>query len=198
MEMKGEMDKKDSFVVTKSNMPIFDLTGCLMCGSGENIYKEYSLYGEEPGASRKQEFQFRGIWALVPIVLRPPNEVSKELLDKSIIPKSAVATALLDTGAYRSAVPANKVEFLGLPTYINGTRVPFGDDKPIPTTCTDLSIHILDVFPGKQFLNIAPMVESKWAENHIDFLIGWDVLKYCKFEYNGALSRFSLEFIERK
>lgn len=111
--------------------------------------------------------------------------------------KSIVCDALIDTGASFSIIKPHLIEKLGLKPF-PGAEIAGLNLEPRKEENVDLSIHIFDAFPNNGFLDICPVVKdfgSKEDDIMFDFIIGWDVLRYCNLQYNGANKSFTLQFI---
>ncbi len=172
-------------------IPIISIPG-LMAPYDPTNYKEYSLIGDNETIPSKGTFPIIDTRPLVDVIVRPENTASKKTIDEGGKPPELFLTALVDTGAQRSMMKKSAFLELGLEVKVKGTFTGLGVHEQAAENC-DVSVHIFNVMPGKTFLDIFPLV-TEINQEEFDFIIGWDILRYCHLDYNGPDSIFTLEF----
>jgi hypothetical protein len=105
-----------------------------------------------------------------------------------------VARGLIDTGASISAIDRRLVSVLGLQT--RGTTA-----IHTPTTGTAYEIRnlydvclILGESQPQSLALVLPVIESEFASQGFEVLIGRDVLQKCDLRYDGPKNTFSLTY----
>lgn len=175
-------------------IPIISIPG-LMAPYDPTDYKEYSLEGGDYTIPARGKFGIVDTRPLVDVFIRPKNSECQKLKEGGLeIPKKMLR-AMVDTGAKRSVIKKSVIDELEIETRMKGTFTGLGVHEQEAKNA-DLSIHIFNVMPGDKFLDIFTLVHEI-NEQDFDFIIGWDVLRYCHLDYNGPASIFTLEFKEK-
>lgn len=180
----------------KENYPIFipilEIPGLMIDNS--KFYKEYSYYvvNNRPPFNSESPIEGNG-YALIKIAVGPEVKKLKKLHENSKQIDYRFMTAMIDTGANISAIRRSKAKELKLRSYKGGI-VTGMNRKPKQMRNVDLSIHLTDIFPNHGFLDVSPITANFHEEAPFDFIIGWDILRYCTLQYNYPKSQFYLEF----
>lgn len=131
--------------------------------------------------------------AVLEVCLEPPHDIEQD----PNMRRSILTDAIIDTGASISVVHSKFIKTLGAVTF-EGAEIAGLNLSPQKMKNTNISIHIYDVFPNAGLLNICPVVHDFVTPNDgvdIGFIIGWDILRYCEFKYDGVKRVFDLKFI---
>lgn len=184
-----------------SNFPIFipilSIPGLMgNINTHSEFYREFNYYKEKESIlyEREELIMYCGN-ALVPIVIRPEIDKCKQQKEKSKQIPFVTLIAMIDTGAGISAINKSKIKSLKVKPF-PGLEITGFSMKPQKCANVNLSIHIQNVFPDTGFLDICAIAPKIWDKKKpFDFIIGWDILRYCKFTYDGPTAKFKLEFI---
>jgi hypothetical protein len=113
------------------------------------------------------------------------------------IPPAVTLLALLDTGADCTCVERNAVSTLTLPLKNMGFgNVPMLGGL-IPIFQVDADLTIMHPSNNSQFnlvIGNLPLTEMHLGAVGYDLLIGRDVLKFCRFVFDGLGDRFHLTY----
>lgn len=164
-------------------------------GNYSDFYKEFNYCKRQASVLYDRDYKISGTGnALLEIVIRPAIEKCQKQEIENNKPPQNFLIAMIDTGAGISAINEEKIRALNIESLsemeidgLNGTAGKYSN--------ANLSIHIFNVFPDTGFLDICPVVMTTWnQERPFDFIIGWDILQYCKLSYDGPNSNFKLQF----
>jgi len=174
-------------------IPIFYIPG-LMGGDYSKYHKEYCFLKTDVFETIKTTGSIDSDGrAIVEVVIRPKNKKTIKLKKENKRVEQVILKALIDTGAQISSIRKDKAKLLNIKSF-NGIKLSGLNKKSTQMKNANLSIHLLN--RSKGFLDICPVLVDFNDEYEFDFIIGWDVLKYCEFSYNGNKNTFNLEFIE--
>ncbi|MBF0337184.1 MAG: retroviral-like aspartic protease [Nitrospirae bacterium] len=112
-----------------------------------------------------------------------PARLYREVLRKAgkLIPLPVKVVAMIDTGAAISAITPDVITTLG----IN----PIGKIKISTPTSTGVDCyqyHVAIVMPNQNTIETTEIVETPLEGQHIQCLIGRDILRHSVFIYNGS------------
>jgi hypothetical protein len=181
------MRKSDIFI------PILSIPGLLM--DNTRFHKKFSYYKLEERKPLNTDLYIAPLngRAVLQVTIAPAIEKLKNWHINNHAINPVTLTALVDTGASISAIHKNKVKELNLKSY-RGAEIAGLNSKKKQMRNVDLSVHLNDIFPDFGFLDICPVVVNFDATEPFDFIIGWDVLRFCTLQYNYPKGMFFLEF----
>lgn len=130
-------------------------------------------------------------YALVKILVSVENKISQQIIERGETLTVQKMTAMIDTGATRSVISTEYIKDIGLETFIEGKHTVLGEKKD--STNANLAIHIENLIPDKGFLDLCVIV-GDMLDKPFNFIIGWDLLRYCQFNYVGNEDRYELTF----
>jgi hypothetical protein len=118
-----------------------------------------------------------------------PTTLYSENTDNATNNPSNKVLAMIDTGAMSSVVQQGICEKLKLnPTGMVSMTTPSSED----VQCYQYDISLL--FPSNVFLENITVTEAPLQGQHIQLLVGRDVLQHGVFIYNGYDNSFTLSF----
>ncbi len=116
----------------------------------------------------------------------PVEEVLKRAGSK--LPEPAAAKGMIDTGATGSVIQPSIAQQLGLqPVGVVHISTPSSEDVP----CLQYVVRL--IFPNNVIVE-ALAIEAPLRGQHIQCLIGRDVLAHGLFVYTGYINQFTLSF----
>ena len=129
------------------------------------------------------------IGPVIELILAP----SLRLLRTTAVSPSSMqqvkVVAMIDTGASGSLIKQGIAELLGIypigNTYLN---------TPSSTNVHCSQFHVQMVFPNDVIIQSMVVTEAPLQNQHIQCLIGRDVLQHGLFIYNGSDNSFTLSF----
>ncbi len=179
-------------------IPILTIPGLMGTTKHQDYYKEYNYYRGDKSVLYNRSYDINCIGrSLIHIIIKPDIErCKKDKENNKTIPFLAL-TGLIDTGAGISAIKPTKenIEYLGVESF-PGLEITGLNTLPKKYENLNLSIHIQNIFPDYGFLNICPIISEWHKDEPFDFIIGWDILRFCNLSYVGSERKFKLEFIE--
>lgn len=176
-------------------IPILSIPG-LMADNSE-YYRNFLMFSEQKNELFPREYDIDNQGrAIIEIVLRPEIKVCKKMkVDGKKVP-FINSSALIDTGASISVIRKSRIKELNLKAFPGATFEGL-NKKPQRGRNVNLSVHINNIFPNLGFLDICPMLSELNEEAKFDFVIGWDVLRFCRFSYNNSPNKrykFKMQF----
>lgn len=172
-------------------IPILSIPG-LMGVDNSKFHKKYSFLKLD----KSEQFDTLGVIdkrfgrAIIEVVIRPEIKKTNLLKEKGERVEQIIVQALVDTGAQISSIRNNSVKQLKLRTF-KGAWIAGLNKKPTQMRNVNLSVHLSLRNDG--FLDICPIV-GEFGDEPFDFIIGWDILKYCTLSYDGPSKQFDLKF----
>lgn len=121
-------------------------------------------------------------------ILKSYNNENREAL---ILPLKA----LIDTGASISVIRDSLVSDLELKQFA-GPMVSGLNRQGQLCNVADATISITSLFPGDGYLDFCPAIVEFGSTYPFDFIIGYDILRYCIFNVDYPNNKYSLEFKE--
>lgn len=112
-------------------------------------------------------------------------------------PPFVTGTFLVDTGASGTCVDPGFVASLGLvPTGSVPMMTPSTAGVPVQCNQFDVAIYLPDSGQGGGgfYIGALPVLETSFAGQGIDGLIGRDIIDRCTFIYNGSAGIFTLAY----
>jgi hypothetical protein len=123
------------------------------------------------------------------VILRPSDPTIRELtLKKKRVPTLAV-WALIDTGASSTAVSTKIIKRLKLQPR-SMVQVHTSNKRAEMRMEYDVSVE----FETGAYLSLLRVIDAHLPHQHIDCLIGRDVLQFGVFTYNGVKKEITLTF----
>lgn len=159
------------------------------------FYKDYSLAKTEKSMLIKWSYPLNSYGrAFIYVTIRPPNLVCKQMIKNGEETPTLKLIGLIDTGATLSCIRKGAYKGLKLKS-TPGVVISGLHNEPRKCRNINLSINIDNVFPDTGFLDICPVIPNWSDDAGFDFIIGWDILRYCQFDYNNPKGKFKLKFI---
>jgi hypothetical protein len=111
------------------------------------------------------------------------------------IPSAASCRLLIDTGASGTCLDSWIIQHLGLtPSGVAQVHTPSTTAHSLHT-CNQYDVSLVIPHPElSRIFHAIPVMESQFAHQGIDGLLGRDILGNCLFIYNGELGIYTLSF----
>lgn len=133
--------------------------------------------------------QLKKLGPVCTVILKPSCPAISQLKRKNKKVPFISVRALIDTGASHTAISQNVIRHLKLVP--RGTvQVHTSHRKAEIRNEYDVSLK----FDAKPYIEILRVLEANLPDQHIDCLIGRDVLQFCVFIYNGRRKEIQLKF----
>lgn len=125
------------------------------------------------------------------VLVGPSQALAKALQVKgSAVPQPIRVTAMVDTGASSTVITPSVVQALGVqPVGVQQMSTP-STQQPVVVHQYDVSLH----FPNGVTVHGARALEAPLGGQHIQCLIGRDVLQHGVLIYIGYARQFTLSF----
>ena len=121
-------------------------------------------------------------------VSRSLQEILKK--KRQPIPEPVKVTAMIDTGASGTVVNPNVIQALGIqPVGVTAIKTP---STTAPVLCHQYELAVL--FPNNVIVDSCIAVEAPLQGQHIQCLIGRDILAHGVLIYTGYTNTFTLSF----
>jgi predicted aspartyl protease len=132
-----------------------------------------------------------GAGPLVEVAVGPTQALVDSLKSKGVdIPKTVKAIAMIDTGATGTVISPAVTGALGIrPVGVTQMSTP-STNKPVDV----LQYNIRLLFPNGVSVENIVAIQAPLAGQHIQCLVGRDVLRHGVFVYIGYANQFTLSF----
>ncbi|MBI3089536.1 MAG: retropepsin-like domain-containing protein [Candidatus Tectomicrobia bacterium] len=129
---------------------------------------------------------------ILEILIGPTMALTRKLQSQGLaVPEPVKVTAIIDTGASRTAIQQSVIHSLGIqPTGIQNVRTP-STTSPVPFHLYDIDLFFI---PSRVKLSQVTAIAVPLVGQYIQALIGRDILKHGVLVYIGYQGEFTLSF----